>query len=173
VFNTDDRVLILEGNDPACNLAVEEALLSVCNSKSPDFDPLVLFYVNAPSIVVGKFQNPWLECDTAWISSQDIPVLRRISGGGTVWHDFGNINYSFILPRRTFDQKADLAALEKIFGNIGIAAISNDRGDLLLDGFKFSGNAMCYKNHAVLHHGTILIDSDLDRLRRALKAPLP
>lgn len=173
MLKTQDRVLILEGSDPMRNLAVEEALLSFHNSLTDGFDPVIVFYVNAPTVVVGKFQNPWLECDVDWVASDKVPILRRVSGGGTVWHDLGNINYSFIVPRVSFDQKADLSLLVAVLSKLGAKVESNERGDLLLDGMKVSGNAMCYKNTAVLHHGTILVDSDLARLRRALRVEVP
>ena len=83
------RFLVSELTDPAVNLAVEETLFS----RLPTGQALFFLYRNAPSVIFGRFQNPWLEADVEWLADQKIPMIRRSSGGGTVWHDLGNWNF--------------------------------------------------------------------------------
>lgn len=135
--------------------------------------PCLLFYVNGPAIVVGKNQNPWRECDVASLRREGIPLGRRISGGGTVYHDEGNLNYALVGPRGAYDACRVFAQVRAALGRLGIASELADGNSLVAAGRKFSGNAFCFRGNAALHHGTLLIRSDLDRLRRCLKPALP
>ncbi len=155
-----------EGSDPTDNLALEEALLSLPG----DEKALLLFYVNDPCVVVGRNQNPWAEVDPR----SDLPVRRRVSGGGAVYHDAGNLNWALFVPRRLHDQDAELAMMAGALRALGFDVEPGARGGLYLDGEsafsggKVSGTARRFGPRRVLHHGTILVDADLDRLRSSL-----
>ena len=158
-------LIIRNQTDPFFNLAAEEYLLR----NGPD--DLVMLWQNEPSVIIGKHQNPFVETDFHYISEHQIPVIRRISGGGTVYHDLGNINFSFIRrvgsvnPVR-FSQFTQ-PILELLIG-LGIPVHAGPRNNLLVDGLKFSGNAEHVFRDKVLHHGTILFNTDLEVLTRCL-----
>ncbi|MGO8694651.1 MAG: biotin/lipoate A/B protein ligase family protein [Rectinemataceae bacterium] len=160
------KALRAEGRDPAANLALEEALLSL----PAEEDPLLLLYVNDPCIVVGRNQNPWAEV----APRSGLPIFRRISGGGAVYHDRGNLNWALLVPRRLHDQEAELAVVSGALRALGFAVEPGLRGGLYLDGGsdfaggKVSGTARRFGAHRVLHHGTLLVDADLERLATCL-----
>lgn len=162
------RALWSSSRQVHANLALEEHLVDQFERSGP----LLLFYVNAPSLVVGKNQNPWRECDVAWARREGVPIGRRISGGGTVFHDPGNLNYSLILPRRDYSQERVFHRVCAALHTLGVPARVGDGHSLFADDRKFSGNAFCFRGDAVLHHGTILVESDLLRLRRSLAPAL-
>ncbi|HUW41390.1 MAG TPA: hypothetical protein VMV90_10285 [Rectinemataceae bacterium] len=160
------EALRAEGRDPTDNLALEEALLSLPG----DAEALLLLYVNDPCVVVGRNQNPWAEVDPR----SDLPVRRRVSGGGTVYHDAGNLNWALLVPRRLHDQDAELALVAGALCALGFGVEPGPRGGLYLGGGsdraggKVSGTARRFGPRRVLHHGTILVDADLGRLRASL-----
>ena len=125
--------------------------------------------VNDPCVVIGKHQNPWLECDLNWMAAEGIPLRRRISGGGTVVHDAGNLNVGLILPRSDYCEADAFEVFLVALISLGIPARRRGRSAIIADGKKISGQAFCYRGSRVLHHGTLLLDSDLDRLQRALQ----
>jgi len=138
----------LESTDPFFNLAIEEVLLR--NS----MEEYLILGINSPSVIIGKHQSSHMEVDTKYVTENDIPVLRRISGGGTVFHDYGNLNFTFIRQSESGKQ-VDL----KFEG----------KNDLKVGGLKISGNAEHVHRNRVLHHGTLLYSSSLNRLRCALR----
>jgi lipoate-protein ligase A len=157
------QALRASGHDPVANLAVEEALLE--RGAGSEF----LAYVNDPCVVVGRNQNPWAEVSPRCA----LPVLRRVSGGGTVYHDHGNLNWSFILPRSVHDQCAELEAIASALRRLGLRAETGPRGGLfaLVDGgmrLKISGTARRLTAGRVIHHGTLLVDADLAALAASL-----
>lgn len=131
--------------------------------------PALLFYVNTPSLVVGKNQNPWREAATDWLRERGVPIGRRISGGGTVYHDEGNLNFALIVPRASYRKseifEKTLAALRALGLPVALMA---DNNSIALSGKKISGTAFCFRGQAAMHHGTILVHSQLELLRRAL-----
>lgn len=157
------HMLLVDPVDPACALSIEEYLLDIDNGAVVFF-----MYVNRPSVIIGKNQNPWAEANVPWLLHNNIPLIRRISGGGTVWHDHGNLNYSFVGPREKIDKNKNLSFLAHGLSQFGLAPQITDRGDMLLNGKKFSGNALCHKNGKTLHHGTILVHADRHQLHMAL-----
>jgi lipoate-protein ligase A len=158
--------ILFNSTNPVDNLTLEQC---VFEQYEPGHPSVLLFYFNSCSVIVGKHQNPWYEADVQWLEQEQIPLIRRMSGGGTVVHDLGNLNYSFLCDKKDFNQRANLEFLKYILNSLGVTELDiTDRGDLLLKGYKISGNAMWYKKETVMHHGTLLFASDLSRLKRAL-----
>lgn len=151
------------------NLALEDVLLD----RAAEFAPLLLIYVNDPCVVIGKNQVPWRECATGRLRDDGVPVARRISGGGTVFHDAGNLNYSFILPRDGYRQENFFKIILAALAELEIRAAVGPHNGLFSGERKFSGTAFCYRRQHVLHHGTLLVNADLDRLRRYCTPALP
>lgn len=149
------------------NIAAEEYLLN----KFPTED-LFLLYVNAPSIIVGKFQNTLAEINLDFVKEKDIKVVRRMSGGGTVYHDLGNLNFSFhtLLGQHDFmDFSVFTQPVLSLLNRLGVPAVLEGRNDLLVDGKKFSGNAKLARQGKMIQHGTILLNSEMEILGEALK----
>jgi lipoate-protein ligase A len=139
---------------------VEEWLLD----RAEAFGPTLFLCRNDPAVVIGKNQNPWREVDLDRARGAGVRVARRVSGGGTVFHDPGNLNYSFIVPRERYDADAQFAAVIRALGSLGIPAEVGHRTNLCAAGRKVSGNAFCLKARVAMHHGTLLVRADLDRM---------
>lgn len=158
--------LKLSSTDPFYNLAVEEYLL---RNRTEDF---LVLGINDPSVIIGKHQVAHREADTQYTTENDIPVIRRISGGGTVYHDYGNVNFSFILNstggKQVDFRKYTLPVIE-FLASLKIKAELEGKNDLKVDGLKISGNAEHVYRERVLHHGTLLFDADLGKLKRSLR----
>lgn len=158
-----------ENHDPRVNLAIETFLLQ----EMPLEEPILLFYINEPSIIIGRNQNTIEEINREYVEEHGIHVVRRLSGGGAVYHDFGNLNFSFIMPDDG-DSFRDFAKVTKpiiqALQELGISGAElKGRNDLVIDGLKFSGNAMYATNGRMFAHGTIMFDSDIDEVVNALK----
>lgn len=153
-------------NSPAFNLATEEYLL---NNKPED---CFYLYINSPSIIVGKHQNSLAEINVDYVKENNIDVIRRLSGGGAVFHDPGNLNFSFIMTEQE-DKSGDFRKYTQpildVLKSLGVDAKFEGRNDMTIQGKKFSGNAKCFYNGKVLQHGTILFSSKLPDLSQALK----
>lgn len=157
-----------ENTDPRTNIALETYLVE---NRLTD-QPLLLFYINEPSIIIGRNQNTVEEVNQRYVEEHGIHVVRRMSGGGAVYHDLGNFSYCFIQeehgPARDFSvfTRPVIEALHQM----GVAGAKLEgRNDLLIDSKKFSGNAMYIRNGRMTAHGTILYDADLDAVTAALK----
>ena len=151
------------------NLALEERLLD----RGAEFAPALLLWQADNAVVIGKNQNPWRECNLAELIRGGGVLARRISGGGTVYHDPGNLNYALILPRPAYHADRVFDWLTAALAGLGIHAERlPDKTSLAADGRKFSGTAFCYRRAHVLHHGTLLVHSDLGRLRAMLRGGL-
>jgi len=153
--------------DPAKNLALEEQLFRARAGEQAH----VLLYRNAPCVVIGRNQNPWVECDVEWLTERGIPLLRRASGGGAVWHDLGNLNISFILPRRAYDPDLFLDVVLVGLQALGISARRCERRSLWIGDRKVAGSAFMLTGRSAMIHACILVAADLDLLRRSLKPP--
>ncbi len=158
-------IYFTDTHDPWYNLAVEEYLL---NHLAADE---VIFYLwqNQNTVVIGKNQNPWRECQIKLLDQDSGKLARRISGGGAVFHDLGNLNFSFIVPKAVYDLQRQLKVILTAVQSLGIAAEFQGRNDLQVVGRKFSGNAFCWKTQSVLHHGTLLVEADLEKLTKYLQ----
>ena len=156
--------------DPGVNLALEEYCLTNLKSRHE----YVLLYVNEPSVIVGRNQNILQEIDQDYVNAQRIRVMRRLSGGGAVYHDKGNINLSFI-QRRGEDGlkgiKRFLAPILQSLRQMGVDARINERSDLVVGTKKISGSARFSNTRRVMVHGTLLFDTDLHALSQALSPP--
>jgi lipoate-protein ligase A len=158
--------LKLISTDPFFNLAVEEYLL---RNRTEDF---LVLGINDPSVIIGKHQVAHREADTQYIMENNIPVIRRISGGGTVYHDYGNVNFSFILNSaggKQVDFRKYTLPVVEFLASLNIKAELEGKNDLKVDGLKISGNAEHVYRERVLHHGTLLFDADLAKLKRSLR----
>ncbi|MDR1179037.1 MAG: lipoate--protein ligase family protein [Spirochaetales bacterium] len=150
----------------ARNLAAEEYLLD-------EADPEVSFllvYENSESLIIGKNQNPWMELALPVLQSGEPPFFRRISGGGAVWQGPGNLNFSFITNRAHFSKEDNLDFVRRALRRFGVCIEKTARGDLTAGGKKVSGNALCFRRGRVLHHGTLLVDAPLEKLKNSLSA---
>ncbi|MCF8345627.1 MAG: lipoate--protein ligase [Bacteroidales bacterium] len=151
--------------DPYFNLAAEEYLLR--NSA----DEYYFQYVNDASVIIGKHQNALAEIDLRYIEEQDILLARRISGGGAVYHDQGNMNYSFVTNEKAGDYIRFgyyTAAVITLLNNLGVKAVLGSRNEIITAEGKISGTASHVFKSRVLHHGTLLFNADLDRLAKCL-----
>ncbi|AUS88267.1 lipoate--protein ligase [Lysinibacillus capsici] len=156
-------------HDPRINLAIEEYLLKTMDVEK---EPVLLFYINQPSIIIGKNQNTIEEINTDYVEDNGIIVVRRLSGGGAVYHDLGNLNFSFItnddgdsfMNYKKFTQPV-VDALAKM----GVNAELSGRNDILAEGRKVSGNAQFSTKGRMFSHGTLMFDTEIDAVVSALK----
>ncbi|MBN2697483.1 MAG: lipoate--protein ligase [Bacteroidales bacterium] len=158
--------IVSENTDPYFNLASEEYLLKNFT------EDLFLLYRNEPAIVVGKHQNTFSEINYRYVLENNIKVARRISGGGTVFHDLGNLNFSFITTGEPGFQVNYIKYLEPIVAaldTLGVKAVISERHDLFIKGKKITGTASHVHKNRVMHHGTLLFSSEIASLRKALK----
>jgi len=160
--------IINDCTDPYFNLALEEYLF---NFNKDDKKIYFWLWQNDNTIVIGKNQNAFSEINAGFVKEKNIKVARRITGGGAVYHDLGNLNFSFIAPYsggKKYDFRRFTDQIAKALETFGINAEYSGRNDLLLDGKKFSGNAQFVGEHKILHHGTILFSSDTDMINQCL-----
>ena len=147
------------------NLAMDEWFL---DHLGPE-DVLLYFYIHQNAVIIGKNQNPWKECDLGAMERDHVQLVRRITGGGAVYHDAGNLNFSFIAGEGRYDVERQLNLILQAVRSFGIPCEFSGRNDLLADGKKFSGNAFCARGAIRQHHGTLLLRSDLGRLQNYLQ----
>lgn len=154
--------------DPALNLALEQYVFD-CLPRDRQY---FLFWQNDNAIIIGRHQNTLAEIDEAYVRQQGIRVVRRLSGGGAVYHDLGNLNYTWITDaddRHQVDLGKFCQPVAEALRALGADAQVSGRNDILIDGQKISGNAQYIREGRVMHHGTLLFDSDLSVLGNALK----
>lgn len=159
------RVLHQKSNNPYFNIATEEYLLK---HKTDDY---FVLYRNNPSIIVGKHQNTNAEINHSFVEVNGIPVVRRLTGGGTVYHDLGNINFSFIVngvEGQLVDFYRYTSPVIDILNGFGVNAYLGGKNDIRVGDKKISGNAEHVYRNRVLHHGTLLFQSNLETLNEAL-----
>lgn len=154
--------------DPRRNLALEERLFTSLSVGESCF----MLWRNEPAVIVGRFQNTEAEVDRGFVEDKGIHVVRRLSGGGAVYHDLGNLNYSFIVDAGEaagYDFGFFARNVVDALARIGVEAACTGRNDLTIDGRKFSGSAQHVGQGRILHHGCIMLDTDLSAVAGALK----
>jgi len=156
-------IVTTEKHDIYRNLALEEWLLE----NAPQL-PVLFLYVNDPCVVIGKNQNPWRECRLSLMEEEGVELARRISGGGAVYHDLGNLNVSVIVPRNEYVEDKQYELIFRTLETFGIKSSKVRKNSLAVGEKKFSGQAFCHRRERTLHHGTLLVNADLARLGRYL-----
>lgn len=158
------KIIKTDSTDPYVNLAAEEHL-----TMNAEDDVMTLYlWQNARTVVIGKNQNPWRECDVEAIKRDAISLARRISGGGAVYHDLGNLNFTFIAKDGLFDIERQTEVILLACRLLGINASKTGRNDLTVAGKKFSGHAYYSSGGFNYHHGTIMMDVRGDDLSKYL-----
>lgn len=151
--------------DPYFNLASEQYLL---DTKDGD---IFMLWKNEPSVIIGKNQNAYAELNIDFIKKNNIKVVRRLTGGGAVFHDLGNVNFTFITAEnncKALDFKRFTKPVTDALRHFGVSAELSGRNDITVDGRKISGNAQCVYNGKIMHHGTLLFSADMSHLAGAL-----
>ena len=152
--------------NPYFNLACEDYLF-------PDFnEDICMLWSNTPSLIIGNNQNPYFEINIRKANELNIPIIRRITGGGAVYHDTNNLNFTFIKsraePYENLDFSLFLMPIIRALNENGITAELTSRNDVLVNGYKISGNAERIEKNRILHHGTLLINTDLFQMKQLL-----
>jgi len=157
-------IIISTQTNPYWNVAVENYLVS-----SPFEPPVLYLWRNRRTVVIGQNQNPYAECNLERLLADGGYLMRRTTGGGAVYHDDGNINFSFVAPPALYDQQRHYEVIRRALHDFGLEAEVSGRNDLLCGGRKFSGNAFSKGRCNWLHHGTLLINGNIDDLSLYLK----
>lgn len=158
------KYYITNETDPYKNLALEEyLLLNVANDEC-----ILYLWQNENTVVIGRNQNPWKECKVKELEESGGRLVRRLSGGGAVYHDMGNLNFTFLVTKDNYSVDRQLEVIIKAVNNIGIPAMKSGRNDITVEGRKFSGNAFYSVGDKCYHHGTILVDVDMPNLSQYL-----
>ena len=153
-----------DNTHPYKNLAVEEYLLLHCREK----ECILYLWQNQNTVVAGRNQNVWKECLVSRLEQDNGHIVRRLSGGGAVYHDLGNLNFTFLVRKENYDVSKQLDVILKAVQKLGIAAEKSGRNDILADGRKFSGNAFYEKGNYCYHHGTLMVNVNMEDLSKYL-----
>lgn len=159
--------ILNSSTDPYFNMALEEYAIT----RLPGDRNYFILWQNQPVVVIGRNQNALEEVNQDYVRQRGVAVVRRLSGGGAVYHDPGNLNFTFIVTAslaESFAFERFTRPLIRALAQVGVAAQNQGRNDVTIAGQKFSGNAQYRQHHRLLHHGTILFSTDLDVMERAL-----
>ncbi|UNK19401.1 lipoate--protein ligase [Paenibacillus sp. N3/727] len=160
-----NKIVISQEHDPYFNLALEEELFR--NARQGEVT--LYLWQNEKTVVIGRNQNPYIECDIEQIKRSGGKIARRISGGGAVYHDLGNLNFTFVCKKSQEDLTKQIAVLQKAVEHFGLQVDRSGRNDLIHEGEKFSGHAFYEEDGNAFHHGTMMVDVDLTMLAKVLK----
>jgi lipoate-protein ligase A len=158
---------ISDTTDPYQNLATEAYLLE----HTPLESCTLYLWRNENTVVIGRNQNPWAECRCALLEQEGGHLARRLSGGGAVYHDVGNLNFTFLCAEQDMDVARNMQVIATACRLAGIDVTVSGRNDVLADGRKFSGNAFYHAGGRAYHHGTLLVHADTERMGRYLTPP--
>jgi len=163
------RYIESPSHDAYFNMALEEVVLDGLAVR----DDFFMLWQNKNAVVVGKYQNTAQEINAQFVKDTGVQVVRRLSGGGAMYQDLGNLNFTFVVENRADDKKrldfsAFLNPVVAALQSLGVPAQCSGRNDILVDGKKISGNAQCRRAGRTLHHGTLLYQSNLENVARAL-----
>ena len=164
-----EKLFLVNGvsQDPYYNLAVEEHLLNTVEKGCC----ILYLWQNRSTVVIGKNQNAFAECRTSLLEEEGGKLARRLSGGGAVYHDLGNLNFTFLMCKEDYDLDKQVEVIRRACALAGIQAEKSGRNDLLAEGRKFSGNAFYQDKVHAYHHGTLMVDVDKEKLGRYLSPP--
>lgn len=154
------RILKSAVTNPWFNLATEDWIFNTLN---PDSHTLFLWR-NAETVVIGRSQNPWVECKTDKMEANNVYLARRQSGGGAVFHDLGNTNFTFLSPKADYDQNANFTIIINALKKLGVDANVSGRNDMQVGNKKISGSAFKHSSDRSFHHGTLLVNADMQKL---------
>ncbi|MEO1849568.1 MAG: lipoate--protein ligase [Psychrobacter sp.] len=154
------RILKSAVTNPWFNLATEDWIFNTLN---PDSHMLFLWR-NSETVVIGRSQNPWVECKTDKMEADDVFLARRQSGGGAVFHDLGNTNFTFLSPSDAYDQEANFTVIINALQKLGIDATLSGRNDMQVGDRKISGSAFRHAADRSFHHGTLLVNANMQKL---------
>jgi len=152
------KCLISDSTDPWFNLAVEDWIFNNLEEET------LFLWRNAECVIIGRNQNPWAECDVNRMKQDGINLVRRETGGGTVFQDLGNSIFSFLSKEEDYDKDSNFGIVVSALKKMGIEAVQEGRNDIVVNDRKISGSAFKTKNGKSLHHGTLLIDADIAKL---------
>ncbi|MEG0767389.1 MAG: lipoate--protein ligase [Clostridia bacterium] len=158
------QVCLTQSLSPYENLALEEYLLM----RTPEDVCMLYLWQNQRTVVIGRNQNAWKECNVAMLEQDGGHLARRLSGGGAVYHDLGNLNFTFLTRRAHYDVARQLDVILCAVRMLGLQAEKTGRNDLTIDGRKFSGNAFYQAGDHAYHHGTLLVDVEMDAMAHYL-----
>lgn len=153
-----------ESVDPYQNLAIEQYLMETVGEDSC----ILYLWQNRQTVVIGRNQNAWAECRTTELNRDGGHLARRLSGGGAVYHDMGNLNFTFLVSKKNYDLQKQLQVIVTACRNLGLNAQITGRNDVAIAGRKFSGNAFFDSKGQAYHHGTLLVDVDMAQLGQYL-----
>lgn len=159
-----NKIFISKCHDPFFNLSYEQQLFSELEN-----DIIFFLYINEESIIIGHNQNPYCECNMNKINDENIALVRRITGGGAVYHDLGNLNFAFIMPSFKQDLSKQYQVIIDALNNLNIKITKSNRNDLLYNNKKVSGNAYYDDGKNYLHHGTLMLNVNLDKVDDLLR----
>lgn len=158
------KVYISRSNNPYFNLALEEYLVNNAGKN----EQILFLWQNQNTVVIGRNQNPWKECNLEELNFQKGNLVRRRSGGGAVYHDLGNLNFTFISSYTEKKVEENIDFIISALKSNGITAVFSGKNDILVQEYKVSGNAFFVENDILCHHGTLLINSNLEKLNSFL-----
>ena len=159
--------LVSHDTDAYMNLARDEFFLN----RTRAGDMILYLYVNGNAVIIGRNQNPYRECNLNQLDADGVQLVRRVSGGGAVYHDAGNLNFSFICSEDLYDEAEQTGMILNALTRLGIRAQTTGRNDIEIDGRKFSGNAFSARGGNRQRHGTLLVNANLSVFDRYLNAP--